>query len=168
MRNLQIKILVAVTAFTFAFAFGTLLQKCYPRLFRQPVSLCTVTKYRSVYQTLRGNDIVTLKGYLYGGEFFSFGDIEPNACEYSGAEVEVDEQKNKAFSEMHDLLNELRTSRNNEEFSRVEVEIVGRLKEREHYCFTSRYVIEVDAISPVSSLEVVDAANLFRKTEDAR
>ena len=168
MRNLKIKILVAVTAFTLTFAFGIFLQKRYPRLFWQPVSLCTVTKYRSIYQTLRGNDIVTLKGYLYGGKVFTFGDAELNGCEYSAAEVEVDEQRNKAFSEMHDLLNELRAPRSDEEFSRVEVEIIGRLKERQHYCFTSRYVIEVDAISPVGSIEVVKATDLFRKTEDAR
>jgi hypothetical protein len=168
MPNLKIKILVAITAFSFAFTIGIFTQKRYPRLFRQPVSLCAATNSRSIYQTLRGNDTFTLRGYLYGGKVYGFGDADLKACENSTAEVDIDEQKNKAFYNMHDLLGELRVPRSHEEFPRVEVEIIGRLRERQNYCFTSRYVIEVDAISPLGSIEVVNAADLFSQAVNAQ
>ena len=167
MGNLKIKILVAITAFTFAFSFGIFLQRRYPRLFWQPVSLCTVTKYRSLYQTLRGSEIVTLRGNLYGEKILSFGDTNLKGCEDSVAEVSFDDDQ-KLSSEIQDLVRELRLKTNDGNLARAEVEIIGTLEERKQHCFSSHYLIKAVQITPIGSPEVVDASSVFSELHEAR
>ena len=170
MRNLKTKILVAVTAFTLAFAFGVFIWK------RQPSSLCPATEYRSRYQPLKGDSYVNLKGYLYGGKFLSFGDTKLNGCEGSAAEV-VMADENKLNSESQELIRELnsktyisevRNSYEENKYARVEVKLIGTLSEREQYCFTSRYVISAVEITPTGSLEVIDNSTLGNEIKESR
>ncbi len=170
MRNLKTKIFLAGTTFTLAFAFGIAAWKS------QPLSLCTVTEYRSRYQSLKGNNYVNLKGYLYGGETLSFGDIKLNGCEGSGAEVVLADEGKLSYESQH-LIRELRRQTNiskvrgsdhESKFARAEVELIGTLSEREQYCFTSRYILTAVQITPIGSLEVVDSSTLAKEIQEAR
>lgn len=168
MNNIKNKLLIAGTTFTLAFAFGVVVWK------RQPLSLCTMTEYRSVYQFLEGDNFVNLKGNLYGGETLALGDIQLNGCEGNSAEIILADE-GKLSLESQALISELRNKTNiskvrgedhNDKFARAEVEIIGTLTEREQYCYTSRYVLTAVEITPVGSVEVLDAttlANEYRK-----
>lgn len=168
--NMQItktKIVVAVVAFTLAFTLGVWLMKSYPRLVSQSVSLCTVTKHRSLYRNLRGSNIVNLKGNLYGGKILSFGDANLKGCEGSMAEVVLADEGKLSF-ESQDLIRELRLKTNDDQIARAEVELIGTLEERRWHCFSAKYVVTAVQITPTGSLEVIDASTLASEMQEAR
>ncbi len=167
MQLTKLKIIAGIIIFAVTFVCGVSLTRFYSSLFLQSVSLCTVTKYHTVYRTLRGNNWVNLKGYLYGGKILTFGDVKLNSCEDSVAEVVVVAEE-KMGDDIQNLLSELRQKTNDDQIARVEVELIGTLKERQWHCFSSKYVIEAVPISPTGSLEVVDVSALVKEMQEAR
>lgn len=168
MRRLKTDILVAVKVFTIAFALGVSVWKY------QPLSLCTLTEYRSHYQLVKGDNYVNLKGYLYGGDTLYFSDTAQNGCKYDAAEVII-EDEGKLSDETRELIDELRrktdiseTLDSDHKFARAGVEIIGTLSEREDYCYKARYIIKALQIKPVTSLEIIDRQTLQNEFQKSR
>ncbi|MEP6789518.1 MAG: hypothetical protein ABJB40_13850 [Acidobacteriota bacterium] len=170
MRNLISKILLGCLAFSITFAVGTIAWK------RQPLSLCTITEYKTRFQPFKGDNHVNLKGYLYGGSELSFGDTRLLGCEESAADIALTDESSLS-PESQNLIRNLRSntyisevkgSDQDNRYAREEVQIVGVLSEREQYCFTSRYVISAVEITPIGSLEVIDSSELAAELTQSR
>ena len=162
-------ILAAAILFPLAFVCGVTLQKLYRRFLTQYVSPCTVTEHRTIYKALRGNDLVNVRGLLYGGEVLYLADKDLNGCGDSVIGIELFEDDKIAF-ESQALIRELRRLSGNERVARAEFEVIGRLAENERDCFASRHVIRVQQILPVGSPspEIVDSPALANELKRMR
>lgn len=160
-------IIAAVIIFPLAFVSGVVFQKRYRRALIQHVSPCTVTDYRALYKTLRGDDTVNVRGFLYGGEVLYLADKDLNGCGESVIGIDVPEDGKIAF-ESQALMRELRRLSGQGKVARAEFEVIGALVERERDGFASRYVIKVRQILPAGSLEVVDSSGLARELKEPR
>src|SRR5215204_4621213 len=134
MRTMRKTIIAAVIIFPLAFISGVVFQKRYVRSFAQYVSPCTVTKYRTLYKTLRGSNYVNVRGYVYGGEVLYLTDKELNGCGDSDIGIEIPADGKIAFESLA-LMSELRRLSGKEKVARAEFEVIGTLAEREHDCF---------------------------------
>jgi len=160
-------IVAAVIIFPLAFIFGVVVQESYVRALAQYVSPCTVTKHRSLYKTLRRSDIVSVRGFLYGGEVLYLADKELSSCGENVVGVEVPEDGKIAF-ESQALIIELRRLSVSGKVARAEFEVIGILGERERECFASQYVIKVQQIFPVGPVEIVDSSGLAQELKTVR
>jgi hypothetical protein len=160
-------IIAAVILFPLAFLFGVVLQRLYPRALARYVSPCAVTEHRAVYKTLRGSDLVNVRGFLYGGEALYLADKDLNGCGGSVIGVEIPED-GKIALESQNLIRELRRLSVEGRVARAEFEVIGDLTVNERDCFTSRYAIRVQQILPVGSPELVDSSALSVKLKGAR
>ena len=167
MRIMRKTIIAAVILFPLAFIFGVVFQKLYLRARTQYVSPCTVTEHRTLYKALRGGDLVNVRGFLYGGEALYLADKDLNGCGDSVIGIEIPEDGKLAF-ESQNLIRELRRLSGQEQVARAEFEVIGTLAENERDCFASHYVIRVQQILPVSSLELVDSSVLANELIGAR
>jgi hypothetical protein len=161
--------IAGLLALPVAFSLGIALQKQYHRLVAQPVSVCMLTEHPSLYRMLRGDDLVTAKGFLYGGKVFSLAGPDVNDCNDSIVGLDLKEE-DKPFSSdrIQGLFSALHRQTDDNKAPRVGVELVGWLNRNERDCFTSRYVIKVSSLRPISSLEVVELDNRAGKQDEER
>ena len=162
-------IIAAVILFPLAFILGVAFQKLYLRARTQYVSPCTVTEYRTLYKALRGNDLVNVRGFLYGGEVLYLADKDLNGCGDSVIGIKIPEDGKIAF-ESQNLIRELRRLSGKERVARAGFEVIGTLTENERDCFAARYVIRVQQILPVGSPspEVVSSSALANELQGTR
>ena len=162
-------ILAAAILFPLAFIFGVTSQKLHRRSLAQYVSPCTFTAHHTIYNALRGNDLVNVRGFLYGGEVLYLADKDLNGCGDSVLGVEFPEDGKIAF-ESQNLIRELRRLSGKGRVARAEFEVIGTLTENERDCFAARYVIRAQQILPVGSLspEVVDSSALADELKGSR
>jgi hypothetical protein len=160
-------IIAAAILFPLAFVTGLVFQRLYPRALAQYVSPCTVTEHRAVYKTLRGSDLVNVRGFIYGGETLYLADKDLGGCGGSVIGVEIPED-GKIALESESLMRELRRLSVGGRVARAEFEVVGNLTENGRDGSASRYTIRVQQILPVGPTELVDSSVLSNALKGAR
>ena len=160
-------IIAAAILFPLAFVLGLVFQRLYPRALAQYVSPCTVTEHRAVYKTLRGSDLVNVRGFLYGGEALYLADKDVDGCGTGVIGVEIPED-GKIALESQSLIRELRRLSVGGRVARAEFEVIGELNENERDGSASRYAIRVQQILPVGPTELVDSSALSDELKGAR
>jgi hypothetical protein len=160
-------IIAAAILFPLAFMSGLAFQRLYLRSLARYVSPCTVTEHRALYKSLRGSDLVNVRGLLYGGEALYLADKDLNGCGGSVVGIEIPEDGKIAF-ESQNLIRELRRLSAEGRLARAEFEVIGNLTENERDCFAPRYVIRVQQILPVGPTELIDSNALSNELRGAR
>ncbi len=152
------KMYAAALILPLCFVFGLVLQRVVVRTMKGYVSPCTVTGYHAVYKTLRGSDLVNVRGFLYGGDALYLGDGNLAKCDESLISLDLP-QDAKIAVESERLIRDLRRHSGGGKVARAEVELIGVMEKTERGRFATPYVIKVRQILPAGSPEIVDSSD---------